>query len=470
MTETPTTDLVRHPRSSEGQLAGVCAALGERWRVDPLLIRTAMVLATLSGGVGAVIYGVLWLFMPPADGGRSRIEQWLPAWRSWSTARVTVLIIVASVVMLALTAAFTPFGVGPLIVLGLLVFIGRRHVAHQRAAQQPTQLLPPSGYATPAPGMLPPAQGWRPAPPLTRAPITQTPITQTQGGRPQPMVTGAPATEFGQAVQAWQSRLQQVQHGGTQRPGVAPAAFVGHAPQGRPLPAPAPAPTATPMAAAAPVATPLRRRGPRPSWWGGLVTAGLATGAFLILDHTAPGRPVLALGAALAVIGLALVIGSVVGRPRLMIAVGLIASLMMAPLSVSPGDRQGPGAQSLSWSQEADLHDLSLVGQTWNVDLTGLTLSEDRTVTIDARSSAVSVKVSPDQPVTVIYTSRASGMVVDHQGSDPGGTGGSGAGSGKVERGTVGDHSDTVTMGPTSGPRLTLVIHLTWSAGAVHTS
>jgi signal transduction histidine kinase len=57
----------RNPK--RGVVAGVCAGLAESLCIDPIVVRLAFVAATLAGGVGVVVYGLAWLFLPAADGG-----------------------------------------------------------------------------------------------------------------------------------------------------------------------------------------------------------------------------------------------------------------------------------------------------------------------------------------------------------------------------------------------------------------
>jgi signal transduction histidine kinase/phage shock protein PspC (stress-responsive transcriptional regulator) len=52
-----------------GVVAGVCAGLAQSLGIDPIVVRLAFVAATLAGGVGAVVYGLAWLFVPAAGGG-----------------------------------------------------------------------------------------------------------------------------------------------------------------------------------------------------------------------------------------------------------------------------------------------------------------------------------------------------------------------------------------------------------------
>jgi phage shock protein PspC (stress-responsive transcriptional regulator) len=56
-------------RPDDGRwFAGVAAALARRWGVDPLLVRGGFVILTLFGGVGLLLYGLGWLFLPHPDG------------------------------------------------------------------------------------------------------------------------------------------------------------------------------------------------------------------------------------------------------------------------------------------------------------------------------------------------------------------------------------------------------------------
>jgi phage shock protein C len=47
-------------------IAGVCGGLGEYFNIDPVIVRLIFVLATLTSGIGLVLYPVLWLIMPKA--------------------------------------------------------------------------------------------------------------------------------------------------------------------------------------------------------------------------------------------------------------------------------------------------------------------------------------------------------------------------------------------------------------------
>jgi signal transduction histidine kinase/phage shock protein PspC (stress-responsive transcriptional regulator) len=55
-------------------LAGVCAGLARRLRIDPLLLRVAFVATAVAGGAGILLYGLAVLAMPAPDGRPARLE------------------------------------------------------------------------------------------------------------------------------------------------------------------------------------------------------------------------------------------------------------------------------------------------------------------------------------------------------------------------------------------------------------
>ena len=49
-------------------IAGVCAGIGERFQVDPLIVRVAFIAAAMAGGVGFVLYPLAWVVIPAGEG------------------------------------------------------------------------------------------------------------------------------------------------------------------------------------------------------------------------------------------------------------------------------------------------------------------------------------------------------------------------------------------------------------------
>jgi phage shock protein PspC (stress-responsive transcriptional regulator) len=53
-----------HLSRADRKIAGVCGGLGEWLDIDPVFLRVAFILLALLGGLGIVLYVVLWLFLP----------------------------------------------------------------------------------------------------------------------------------------------------------------------------------------------------------------------------------------------------------------------------------------------------------------------------------------------------------------------------------------------------------------------
>jgi phage shock protein PspC (stress-responsive transcriptional regulator) len=50
--------------TTDRKIAGVCAGLGEYFKVDPTLVRLIFVVLALAGGPGVLLYIILWMVMP----------------------------------------------------------------------------------------------------------------------------------------------------------------------------------------------------------------------------------------------------------------------------------------------------------------------------------------------------------------------------------------------------------------------
>lgn len=64
--QTIQTSLIQQPwtRSESGILAGVCQGMGERFEVDPWIIRVLWILSVLGLGFGFLLYGILVIALP----------------------------------------------------------------------------------------------------------------------------------------------------------------------------------------------------------------------------------------------------------------------------------------------------------------------------------------------------------------------------------------------------------------------
>jgi phage shock protein PspC (stress-responsive transcriptional regulator) len=50
--------------TADRMIAGVCGGLGEFFALDPVLFRAAFLVLAVIGGLGIVLYLVLWLLIP----------------------------------------------------------------------------------------------------------------------------------------------------------------------------------------------------------------------------------------------------------------------------------------------------------------------------------------------------------------------------------------------------------------------
>jgi signal transduction histidine kinase len=81
-------------------VAGVCAGLGRRMGVDPVILRVAFVVAAAAGGAGIVLYGLAWLLLPAERTGRAVTARVLPRGASWQVAAGVGLLVLALLLFL----------------------------------------------------------------------------------------------------------------------------------------------------------------------------------------------------------------------------------------------------------------------------------------------------------------------------------------------------------------------------------
>ncbi|WP_246076401.1 PspC domain-containing protein [Amycolatopsis cihanbeyliensis] len=123
------------------KVAGVAAAVGNRYGVDPVVVRVALVTATVFGGSGVLLYLLGWLFFPDESDEVAPAEGLLGRGHSSTSKGLTVVLCVA--VFLSASWALTGTGWldgGGLIGLALLVAAvyllhrGRGHLRRPVAA------------------------------------------------------------------------------------------------------------------------------------------------------------------------------------------------------------------------------------------------------------------------------------------------------------------------------------------------
>jgi phage shock protein PspC (stress-responsive transcriptional regulator) len=55
-------------------IGGVCAGMGAYWNIDPVIIRIIFIALILAGGIGAIVYLILYVVLPEARTTAQKIE------------------------------------------------------------------------------------------------------------------------------------------------------------------------------------------------------------------------------------------------------------------------------------------------------------------------------------------------------------------------------------------------------------
>lgn len=115
-------------RSREDKIiAGVCGAIGHHFALDPLLIRLIFVILLFGGGIGILLYPLLWLIIPlEPEGNPTRQNAPIPAsiteqlTRQRNTKFGTILVVLGTGLMIN---QFVPW-IYPFLIPALLIGSG----------------------------------------------------------------------------------------------------------------------------------------------------------------------------------------------------------------------------------------------------------------------------------------------------------------------------------------------------------
>lgn len=81
-------------------VAGVCAGIGRRLGIDPVILRVGFVVAAAAGGAGLVLYGLAWLLIPADRAGAGVAVPRRPRRGSWQVAAGVGLLVLALLLFL----------------------------------------------------------------------------------------------------------------------------------------------------------------------------------------------------------------------------------------------------------------------------------------------------------------------------------------------------------------------------------
>ncbi|SDT24442.1 Phage shock protein PspC (stress-responsive transcriptional regulator) [Friedmanniella luteola] len=384
--------------ATDTKLAGVCGGVAEHWDIDPVLVRVAWALLALSGGIGVVLYVAAWLLVPVQGRPTATLDDLLgDRARRWPKEVWVALVALACLAVFAVFGSASPFGVGPAVVIACIWYFG---FYKQREGATP------------------------PAPP---APVDRGRPAPDHGGIPTFVTHPGPATPFTVAAEGWRRRIEE--HVRETRAAAATATATWPTPPAATSTVQDPAPDpevvertaflATPdpvglysePVAATALAAPVPRRlslAARRLRLLTLLVLGLVLGGLNLADRSGVAvTPAAYAGAALLVVGLALVAATWFGRARGLLAVGLLLVPVVVLTSVAAQilPAEPFGHTQREYSRVADLPRTPEIfdsGQA-EVDLSSLVLTEDASYTAQLGTGQLEVRVPDDVNVEVRY-------------------------------------------------------------------
>ncbi|KAA0022729.1 PspC domain-containing protein [Antrihabitans cavernicola] len=374
----------------KGPLAGVAAGIGYRYGVDPVLIRVALVVSTIFGGAGIVLYLAGWLLLNQSGDKASAVESLFGRGQSSESQTKTIVLLVAFAIAIS-TVGPIGLGLGGAGIVSMVLMLGGLWLLHQRQPLAPPLPIGSYGSASGYPGTGYPATPFTaptqvdvaeprytsPYSPYTRLPESYVPDPpkETKSAAPAAAPESAAATPKTETVSpappAWDPL------------GVAPFAWD--------LPEPAAAFTS-------PVRIPQHRPRSRLTTvtigFAIIAAAGAAALAVTGVDWFTPGR-IGAIG--LGVVGLGLLIGAFLRRGYgLLVVTGPLVGFVVIASLIGPIDFDGSALGEKSWQPKgvADLQSsYSVLLGSGTLDLTTLNLTEDKTVKLDSQLGSIEVKL-----------------------------------------------------------------------------
>ncbi|OZC78716.1 PspC family transcriptional regulator [Rhodococcus sp. 06-462-5] len=397
-----------HRLPQRGHVAGVAAGIGYRYDVDPVLIRIAFVVSTLFGGTGIVLYLAGWLVLNRAGDTASGAESLVGRGNSSDSTTKMVVVAVALVIAVS-TIGPVGVGLGGSGLISLVAMLGGLWLLHQRCPEPPPYMrtaefsrnrYAPMPFGSPSTS----AEQWTAAQyrppqfqherytPYTTLPKSYVPTPKTV----EHTGTDAHTVNLSKSTASAEKSTDTP----TDMPTVTPPSWdpLGVAPFAWDLPEPA--------GTFPPAAIERKRRSRWTASFLGLalLAAGItaAVGAATGGDWATAGR----VGAvALAVISVGLVLGAFLRKGYgLLVVAAPLAGFVVLASAVGPMDvgNSASGTQRIAPVAVADLAETYDVGMgELDLDLTGLDLTANRTVSIDVALGSASVTVPDSMNVTV---------------------------------------------------------------------
>ncbi|MFC9551067.1 PspC domain-containing protein [Rhodococcus sp. NPDC056960] len=403
-----------------GHVAGVCAGIGYRYGVDPVLIRVAFVVSTIFGGAGVLLYLACWLALTKSGDPASPAESLVGRGHSSDSGTKTIVLLVALAIALSTVGPFG-VGLGGSGLISMALMLGGLWLLYQR---QPIPPPLPTGAVAPGVGTGYPGTSFSPGQfganpfgpgtygPAAYGPYTKLPDSYTPSTPPAPDEgpADAPTEVLKPDTAAAQTDPVSFEKSPPPDPRVdtpsapfaplepRPPAWdpLGVAPFAWDLPEPARTVT--------PAVQPERRHSRLTTTVIGLAILAAAAATALSVatgsDWLNPGR----IGAvALAVIGVGLLIGGFLrkGYGLLVVAGPLIGFVILASI-VGALDLSRDNMGDRTWTPLTTAQiDPAYSGGfgSFTLDLRNVTLTEDKTVDVSGQFGEVVVLVPPGMNV-----------------------------------------------------------------------
>jgi phage shock protein PspC (stress-responsive transcriptional regulator) len=366
-------------RSREDRMiGGVCGGLGRYAGIDPIIFRIVLAALAIFGGVGLLIYALAWLLIPEEGTDTSELHRLFQGHASPLPIIAAIVIGFIGVLALGDVAYHGPSGrfAVILIVIAVVAVIA----ITRRSGTAPTQYAAQAQYAAPPPNAPP---MYTPPPQYTAAQYTAAQYTAPQYTAPQYTAPLGPPAGFSPSRPVY-----------TPPPGYVP---------------PPPKPPRPPS-----ILGPLA------------ISVGIVViGVLFALDasHAIEISAQTIFAASLLTVGLALVVGTWIGRGRVLIAFGVVLTIALAlAAAIDLPLRGGVGSRLYAPTSIAEIpaaYHLGIGRQT--IDLTGLQLAgKTAHVTASVGIGQTWVDVPPN--VRVVVRGRAGTGKVEVDGSQTGGT------------------------------------------------
>ncbi|MBY6410573.1 PspC domain-containing protein [Rhodococcus sp. BP-252] len=387
-----------------GHIAGVAAGIGYRYNVDPVLIRVAFVVGTIFGGAGIVLYLAAWLLFSKAGDTASPAESLVGKGNS-SESNTKIVVLIVALIIAVTTLGPVGVGLGGSGVISVLALLAGWWLLHQRQPEPPAFL--PGGTVTYRQQGFPisfdnPYNPWAGAnyrPPQFEQRTTSyqqyTPYTRL----PKSYVpTPPPAKPVSTPAADSTDHVDLTKHDTPAEPALpespTPPSWdpLGVAPFAWDLPEP----TSTTVPA-----VPEKKRRSRwtSSFIGLALVAAAITGAVAAATDSEWLTPARIAAVALVVVGTGLVLGAFLRKGYgLLIVTGPLAAFVVFASIVGPVQFDGrySGQQNYAPTTVAGLQPTYTVqGGDLQLDLRGLTLTEDKTIEVDVTAGNATITLPP---------------------------------------------------------------------------